>query len=303
MRVAVTGATGRLGSALVAALGDAPFTGPAGPIAWTRAEFDLDAPESIGRLLDRDRPEIVIHAAAWTDVDGCARDPDLAMRRNGDAVRVVAEATETRDIDLIQISTNEVFDGRPPSDPPGRGYRPTDAPAPINAYGRSKLAGERYAEAAYTGSDRGLWVVRTAWLFGPPGDDFPSRILAAAERATASGEHLRLVADEFGSPTYTHDVSEAIIDIIAEDASPGIHHVVNAGAASRMDFAEEVLRQVGVHVQTEPIMAADWSRASTPPMWGVLEPTPLPSGEPLRTWQGALADYLPTLRRQRVNAR
>ena len=79
MRVAVTGAAGRLGSALVAALGDAPFTGPAGPIAWTRAEFDLDAPESIGRLLDRDRPEVVIHAAAWTDVDGCARDPELAM--------------------------------------------------------------------------------------------------------------------------------------------------------------------------------------------------------------------------------
>ena len=83
MRVAVTGASGRLGSALIAALADAPFTGIAGPIAWTRADFDLDAPEGVERALDRDRPEVVVHAAAWTDVDGCARDPELAIRRNG----------------------------------------------------------------------------------------------------------------------------------------------------------------------------------------------------------------------------
>src|SRR5689334_2355934 len=182
MRVAVTGAGGRLGRALVAALEDSPYTGPFGPIAWTRPLFDLDRPEGFPAVLDRDRPEVVVHAAAWTDVDGCARDPDLAMRRNGNAVQVVSEATESRGVDLFLISTNEVFDGRPPSDHRLRGYRPTDAPAPINAYGRSKFAGERYAEAAYAGSSRGLWVIRTAWLFGPPGDDFPSKILAAAER-------------------------------------------------------------------------------------------------------------------------
>jgi dTDP-4-dehydrorhamnose reductase len=298
MRVAVTGAAGRLGSALVTALGDAPFTGPAGPIAWTRADFDLDAPESIGRLLDRDRPEVVVHAAAWTDVDGCARDPGLAMRRNADAVGVVAREAASREIDLIHISTNEVFDGRPPTDPPGRGYRPADAPEPINPYGRSKLAGERYAEAVYEGSSRALCIVRTAWLFGPPKADFPTKILAAAERAKARGESLRLVADELGSPSYAADVAEAIIELIAEDSAAGVCHVVNAGAASRMDFAEEVLRQAGIHVQTEAVMAADWSRLSTPPVWGVLEPTPLPSGEPLRAWQGALAEYMPTLRRQ-----
>ncbi|HET9757373.1 MAG TPA: sugar nucleotide-binding protein, partial [Candidatus Limnocylindrales bacterium] len=110
MRVAVTGANGRLGRALVGALGDAPFTGPAGPIAWTRTDFDLDAPVTIGELLDRDRPEVVVNAAAWTDVDGCARDPELALRRNGEAVRVLAEATAARGVDLVQISTNEVFD-------------------------------------------------------------------------------------------------------------------------------------------------------------------------------------------------
>jgi dTDP-4-dehydrorhamnose reductase len=299
MRVAVTGAQGRLGRALISALGDAPFTGPAGPIAWTRRDFDLDAPESIGDLLDRDRPEVVVHTAAWTDVDGCARDPELAMRRNGIATGVLAQAAAERGTDLVAISTNEVFDGRPPGNSPGLGYRPSDAPDPINPYGRSKLAGERYAEAAYDRSGVALGLVRTAWLFGPPGGDYPAKILAAAERAMASGEPLRLVADEAGSPTYTHDLAEGIVELLAENAVTGVHHIVNTGVASRKDMAEEVFRQAGISVPTVMIMAADWSRLSTPPIWGVLEPTPLPSGELLRTWQGALADYMPALLRQR----
>ena len=190
MRVAVTGAGGRLGSALVTALGDAPFTGPAGPIAWTRDEFDLDAPESIGRLLDRDRPEVVVHTAAWTDVDGCARDPDLAKRRNGDAVRAVALATVDRGIDLIQVSTNEVFDGNRAHD---RGYRVDDEPSPANPYGASKLAGEDAAAAAYGAQPTRLAIVRTGWLYGMPGDDFPEKILAAAERASLAGQPLKVV--------------------------------------------------------------------------------------------------------------
>ena len=111
MRVAVTGSTGRLGSALVRALADAPFTGPAGPVAWTRSDFDLDAPHGVDAMLDRDRPEVVVHTAAWTDVDGCARDPELAMRRNGVATGILAIGCATRGIDLLVISTNEVFDG------------------------------------------------------------------------------------------------------------------------------------------------------------------------------------------------
>ena len=117
------------------------------------------------------------------------------------------------------------------------------------------------------------------------------------------GDPLRLVADEVGSPTYTHDLADAIIELIAEDAPAGIHHVINAGAASRQELGEEVLRQAGIDVPTEPVMAANWPRPSTPPIWGVLEPTPLPSGEPLRSWQEALADYLPTLLRQRTGAK
>src|SRR5512142_3240537 len=121
MRVAVTGAAGRLGRAVVAALEDAPFTGPWGPIAWPRSEFDLDRPEAAQTLRARDRPEVVVHCAAWTDVDGCARDPELAMRRNGEATGVLARACADAGVDLVAISTNEVFDGTRTD---GRGYTP-----------------------------------------------------------------------------------------------------------------------------------------------------------------------------------
>ena len=112
MRVAVTGVTGRLGSALIAALGDAPFTGPARTDRLGPHGFRPRRPRrTSARRLDRDRPEVVVHAAAWTDVDGCARDPDLALRRNGDATGVLATACAARGVDLLVVSTNEVFDG------------------------------------------------------------------------------------------------------------------------------------------------------------------------------------------------
>jgi dTDP-4-dehydrorhamnose reductase len=301
VRVAVTGAGGRLGRAVVTALEEAPFTGPFGPIAWSRAIFDLDAPEGVGRLLDRDRPEVVVHCAAWTDVDGCAREPELALRRNGEATGVLARAAAERGIDLIVVSTNEVFDGRRTD---GAGYGPDDAPNPINPYGASKLAGEVAAREAYAGAAEGpaLGIARTAWLYGPPGNDFPAKILAAAGRAREAGEPLRLVADEVGSPSYTHDVAEAIAELIGWAAVGGTHHLVNPGRASRAAWARELLRQARVDVPTEDVPASTWPRASTPPAWAVLEPTPLPGGEPLRPWQAALADYLPTLLRQQTAA-
>jgi dTDP-4-dehydrorhamnose reductase len=302
VRVAVTGAGGRLGRAVVGALEDAPFTGPFGPIAWTRAIWDLDAPETAAQLIQRDRPEAIVHCAAWTDVDGCAREPELATRRNGIATGVLARAAAERGIDLLVVSTNEVFDGRRAD---GAGYRPDDATDPINPYGLSKLAGERAARNAYARTAQpggALGIARTAWLYGPPGDDFPSKILAAAERAAAAGEPLKLVADEVGSPSYTLDVADAIVELLGAAAVAGTHHLVNTGQASRAAWAREVLRQAGLDVATEDVPASTWPRASTPPSWAVLTPTPLPGGEPLRPWPAALADYLPALRRQRAAA-
>jgi dTDP-4-dehydrorhamnose reductase len=305
MRVAVTGAGGRLGRALIEALEEAPFTGPMGPIAWRRPAFDLDAitEDGVDRLLQRDRPEVVVHAAAWTDVDGCATDPALATRRNGEAAGILARPCESSGIDLILVSTNEVFDGLRKD---GIGYAPEDDVRPANPYGASKAEGERQATAAYAGRDSAagrLAIVRTSWLHGPPGNDFPAKIAAAAIRSRSTGEPLRVVADEIGSPTYTRDLADAIVELLAEDAiTPdgdrhAIHHLVNAGRVSRADWAREVLRVTRLDVEVVDVPGSTWQRASTPPAWAVLEPTPLPSGEPMRGWRAAFADAAPALMR------
>ena len=305
MRVAVIGVVGRLGRALVQALEDAPFTGPRGPIGWDQPEVELDAltADSIGVLLDRERPEAVIHTAAWTDVDGCARDPQLAMRRNGTAVGELAAACAKRGIDLVVISTNEVFDGRRAD---GIAYLPEDPRNPINPYGAAKAEAERLAIAAYEapGARGRLGIARTSWLYGPPGNDFPAKIARAALRARDAGTPLQVVADEIGVPTYTPDLAEAIVELLGADAvAPAgerwaIHHLVNGGRASRADWAREVLRVLGIDVPTVDVPASTWPRASTPPLWGVLAPTPLPSGEPMRDWREAFAHAVPVLRRE-----
>ena len=302
MRVAVIGVNGRLGRALVEALEDAPFTGTRGPIGWDQPELELDTltEASAGALLDAERPEVVIHTAAWTDVDGCARDPELAMRRNGTAVGELAAACTRRGIDLLIISTNEVFDGRRTD---GIGYAPDDERNPINPYGAAKAEAERLATTAFEadGARGRLGIVRTSWLYGPPGNDFPAKIANAALRARAAGTPLQVVADEIGVPTYTPDLAEAIVELIAADgitrapARTAIHHLVNAGRASRADWAREVLRATQIDVEIVDVPGSTWQRASAPPSWGVLAPTPLPSGEPMRHWREAFADAAPAL--------
>ncbi len=151
--------------------------------------------------------------ATWTAARSTRR---LALRRNGEATGVLAAACAEREIDLVAISTNEVFDGRRRD---GYGYEPSDPPAPGNPYGASKLDGERRAQAAYAGmTGASLGIVRTAWLFGTPGLDFPSRILDVADRAAAAGQPIRVVSDEWGTPTYTVDCAEAIVELLAADA-------------------------------------------------------------------------------------
>ena len=297
MRVAVTGAGGRLGRALIHALEDAPFTGPAGPIAWDRSAFDLDAPDAIGDRLDRDRPEVVVHAAAWTDVDGCALDPELALRRNAVATGVLAAACAARGTDLLVISTNEVFAGETVT---GRGHLPSDPPDPGNPYGASKAEGERLAAAAFAATrDAALGIARTAWLFGAPGQDFPSRILDAAERARDAGDPLRVVGDEWGTPTYTADVADAIVELLGADARRGDPPPGERTHRDPRRLGPLRRRPSEIDVEVVNVPMSTWERPSRPPRWGVLAQTPLPSGEPMRVWPDAMADYAPALLRAR----
>jgi dTDP-4-dehydrorhamnose reductase len=305
MRIAVTGAGGRLGTSLRNELGGRPFVEAL--LAWDIPEHDLDDPRSAARLVDRDRPDLIVHCAAWTDVDGCARQPELAMRRNGDATGELAEACARRGAGLIVVSTNEVFDGARTD---GKPYGADDVPNPINPYGASKLAGERAAARAFAGDGLPggadglpgggggkppqLGIVRTAWLFGPGAADFPTKILAAARRAAENREPLKVVADEWGTPTYTMDLARGIAGLIESGRFSGTHHVVNGLFATRAQWAMYVIGRAGIDVEVQEVPATTWPRSSTPPRWGVLEPTPLPSG-PLRPWPDAMAEYAPTL--------
>jgi dTDP-4-dehydrorhamnose reductase len=278
-RIAVTGAGGRLGTALMTARPDA--------ISWGRPDHDLDEPSSAARLLDRDEPDLVIHTAAWTDVDGCAREPDVALRRNGEATGALARACAERGVGLLVVSTNEVFDGDRTD---CQGYLEDDPTGPRNPYGASKLAGELAAREAF-GDGPGLWIARTAWLYGPPGNDFPTKIVAAADRLP-EGEALPVVSDEVGSPTFAVDLAAAILALIAA-TDGGIYHLVNNGAVSRLKVAEHVLGRLRPERAVRPISRTEFTRASDPPPWAVLDNgRAAAAGVTIRGWTDALDTYV-----------
>lgn len=284
MRMAVAGAGGRLGRALVDAIGRRDGLTA---LPWARPTFDLDDPVGMVALVEHDHPDLVLLAAAWTDVDGCAHDPDLALARNGLAPGVVAAACVRIGAGLVVVSTNEVFDGGRAD---GLGYREDDPTAPRNPYGASKLAGEGAAQAAFAGA-HGLWVVRTSWLFGPPGNDFPHKVIRAAD-ALPPGAALPGVIDEHGRPSYTIDVADAIMDLVAA-APGGVFHLANEGATTRLDWARHVLRRARPGRVVRPVGRARFPRASDPPPWGVLDTGRAAAlGVVLRPWQDALDDYL-----------
>lgn len=269
MKIVVTGSTGRLGSALVRKLG---------AIGWTREDFDLDFPMTTA--LDRDNPDIVIHSAAWTDVDACAANPALSDIRNGWSVKVLSEECAKRGIRFALISTNEVFDGTKES-----GYAPDDNPNPINAYGKSKKLAEYESVKSYIQRLDKLAVLRTAWLYGPPGKDFPHKVVAAAEKAAAEGTSLKLVNDEWGTPTHVDDVADIVKKMVDQDCLVGFHHLVSAGVASRAEWAKAVLRYNSIDIDIEEISRTEFVRKSTPPQWGVLLQTELPDGSTLPDWR------------------
>jgi dTDP-4-dehydrorhamnose reductase len=286
VRLAVAGAGGRLGRALVQAIGRRDGWDA---VPWSRPAIDLDAPHTIAALVAREAPDLVLLPAAWTDVDGCARDPALAMARNGVAPGIVAEACVAAGAGMLLVSTNEVFDGERTD---GRGYREEDPTGPRNPYGASKLAGERAARAAFADRPR-LWIVRTSWLFGPPGNDFPHKVVRAAD-ALPPGAPLPGVADEHGRPTFTLDLADAILDLL--DATPGgVFHLANEGPTSRLAWASHVLALLRPGRQVRPVSRTEFPRASDPPPWGVLDTSRAAAcGIRMRPWEEASGDYLPT---------
>ena len=228
MTIVVTGGEGQLGKALAAAFRAQQQEEAGSPPAFKEfipvdvPEWDITDPAIVSRLASL-QPKVVIHCAAMTHVDGCARDPGLAYRVNAFGTQNVALACRLAGADMLQISTNEVFDGR--SDRPYFEFDPTGA---INAYGASKLAGEQMATRLL----HRLYIVRISWLFAPGNNSFVSKIL---DRARTQGE-LRVVTDEVANPTYAPDLARSLLQLVRTQHY-GIYHLTNEGYCSRFDFA------------------------------------------------------------------
>jgi dTDP-4-dehydrorhamnose reductase len=276
MRIFITGAAGRLGSALLTRL-------QAQQHDVTGADIDtIDVSDfsSIREVIGNLRPELVIHAAAWTDVDGCAKDPERAIQINGLGAQNVALAAAAVGAAVAYVSTNEVFDGRA-----NRAYYEYDQPNPPNAYGYSKWMGEQ----AVMGVNQRHYVIRTAWLFAHGGKNFIQSILNAAK----AGKQLRVVANEVANPTYTEDLADAICQLIQTERY-GIYHLVNEGAASRYTFAQYALQRAGLgDVPLEKISSFEWQRPSTPPPYcSLVNLAGASVGVKLRPWQAAVDAFL-----------
>ena len=274
MRIVITGGRGQLGRELARALNP------------DHDVLSVDLPEcDISRRSEIDcvasyMPEIVIHCAAMTDVDGCARDPQAAYRANALGTHNVAIACQRANATMLYISTNEVFDGT--KDSP---YLEWDAPCAINPYGASKLAGE---QSVLMLLDH-FYIVRIAWLFSIGRNNFITKVIAAAKENGA----LAYVDDEIGNPTFAPDLARALAELI-ETNHYGIYHIVGEGPASRYDWAAKILQLAGM--QQIPITRAklaDFKRASTPPRNGVLTNFVAANslGIKLRPWQEALEEY------------
>jgi dTDP-4-dehydrorhamnose reductase len=289
-RVLVTGAAGQLGHYLreqLPATGAVVITTARTPAPDIDHAVDLADASAVAALLAAIRPDVVIHAAACTDVDGIEREPERGRLGNEVATRNLAEAAATTGAYLLSVSTDMVF--------PGDGGAPysEDAPTrPISAYGASKLA----AEEAVLAANPAFGIGRTAWLYGGAGKHFPRTVLTVLRDRGG----MQVVDDEIGSPTFAGDLAAALIQAAAARAS-GVLHLANAGGTSRFGLARETARLAALSPElVQPISTPDF-----------LAKYPLPAARPtdsrlvniraaslgitLRPWAEALADYVPHL--------
>lgn len=275
-RVLVTGASGMLGTDLV------PVLAGAGCEVFARPKSDLDVTSgaAVARAFRDTRPEVVVNCAAFTKVDACEGDP-RAFEVNAAAVETLAAQCRTHSAQLVQISTDFVFDGSKASP-----YREEDPPNPLSAYGLSKWKGEEAALRVPTGL-----VVRASWLFGRGGWNF----VEAIRRQIAEGSRrLTVVEDQRGRPTSTTDLSEALLALL-EQGAVGIYHFANRGEVSWLEFAREIVALSGdPEVEVAPIDSATLGRPARRPAYSVLDTGKYErvTGRPIRHFREPLAEYL-----------
>lgn len=276
MKVVVTGAGGMLGRDMVAEFQRRGHE----VIALGRAQLDITDLRAVREAIGSLRPDLVVNCAAYTDVDRAELEPDVAMAVNGLGPRNLALACEASGAALMQISTDYVFDGEKEAP-----YEIWDTPNPINVYGKTKLWGENYIRSL----THRYYLVRTSWLFGLGGRNFPRTILEKVRRR----EPIKVVTDQVGCPTYTLDLATVCADLADTDCY-GIYHVTNQGATSWYGLARYVVDACGVYLPVEGISSRDVERPARRPRNSRLSAEPLAAsiGYTPRSWQEAVSEYL-----------
>lgn len=272
----ITGSAGQLGRALAAI---APGRGLSVD-GRDLDTLDITDPAAVTAWVTGARPRAVLNCAAYTAVDACETHEAEALAVNATAVGHLAHACNQVGASLVHVSTDYVFDGTATAP-----YREDHPVAPMSAYGRTKLAGERAAAAA----ERHL-VVRTAWLYGVAGANF---VEAIRRQVNAGAAELRVVADQTGSPTFCADLAQALLELVAVEAG-GVVHAVNDGVTTWHGFAAEIVRRLGSGLPVRPVTTDEYPRPARRPPYSVLATDRLASllGRRLPPWQDALGRYL-----------
>lgn len=272
MRTLITGSQGQLGSALHELRPTAN--------GLSHADLDISNWQAVTEACERIRPELIVHCAAWTAVDEAARQPERAYRVNALGTHNLVLAARQHDAAFAYISTNEVFDGIKKTP-----YLEYDWPNPINAYGRSKWAGERIVQQHL----QRFFIIRTSWLTAKKGRNFVHRVV---ELADEKGQ-LRMVTDEVAAPTFVDDLAPAIWQLV-DSARYGHYHLASEGACSRYELARAILALANrAHIPIEAITLEQFNRPSTPPHFSVLGNIAAAGlGITLPRWDLALAHFL-----------
>jgi len=276
LKVLVTGANGQLGQELVRLqAGDAIEI-----IGFGRDGLDIADMASCRRVLQEQRPDAIIHCAAYTAVDQAEAEPDEAYRINAAGTRNLAVAAEEIGAKLCYISTDYVFDGNGT-----KPYTEYDRVDPRTVYGMSKLAGEQLAQTLCSR----YFVVRTSWVYGKYGINFVKTML----KLGGERDILKVVNDQIGSPTYTLDLAQFLIELAQTD-NYGIYHASNTGTCSWFEFAQAIFEENGYHVKVEPCTTAEFPRPAPRPAYSVMDHAAIRYNglKPLRPWREALKSFL-----------
>ena len=276
MKVLVTGVKGQLGYDVVKELEKRDHQ----PIGVDRDEMDLMDNDAIRTFIMDLKPESIIHCAAYTAVDKAEEEVEVCYQVNAEATKVIAQCAKELDIELIYISTDYVFDGSKDCE-----YVETDLPNPINVYGASKLKGEQYVQQLLDN----YYIVRISWVFGINGNNFIKTMCQLGlER-----DELNIIHDQVGSPTYTADLAPLLVDMIETDKY-GIYHVTNEGFCSWYEFANEIFKQSGIEVKTNPITTDQYPTKAKRPLNSRMSKSKLKENgfNTLPTWQQAVYNYL-----------